>query len=132
MMAKPSTIVCTSGQIKHYIFETLMQRLNWTYKCGTKEVSNKDRKKLSCFLMEGGCQTTTLDSFAYNWDTPKNCVMTKILTKYAKIIHYPLTTDQKENQFVFLSELNDNEKGMNIKLKVFPESYELCGRPERL
>ena len=40
--------------------------------------------------------------------------------------------DQKENQFFFLSEFNDTGKGMKIKLKVFAESYELCGQPERL
>ena len=56
----------------------------------------------------------------------------KNLTQDAKMLHYPLTTDQKENQFFFLSDVNDTGKGMKIKLKVFPESYELCGKPERL
>ena len=109
-----------------------MQRVNLTYIYGTKGVSNRDRKKLPCLLMEGGCETTTLDSFAYTWETLENGVITKILTQDAKILHYPLTTDQKENQFFFLSEINDTGKGMNIKLKVFPESYELCGKSERL
>ena len=118
--AVSSTIECTSGQIKHCTFETLMQRVNLTCDYGTKEVSNRDRKKLPCLLMEGGCETTTLDSSAYTWDTPENCVMTKILTQDAKMLHYTLTTDQKENQFFSLSELNDTGKGMNIKLKVFP------------
>ena len=45
--AVSSTIECTSGQIKHYTFETLMQRVNLTYNYGTKAVSNKDRKKTS-------------------------------------------------------------------------------------
>ena len=45
---------------------------------------------------------------------------------------YHLTTDQEENQFFSLSEFNDTEKKMNIKLEVFRESYELCGKPERL
>ena len=58
--------------------------------------------------------------------------MTKILTQDAKMLHYPSTTDRKENQFFFLSEFNDTGKGMNIKLKVFPESYELCKKPEGL
>ena len=89
-------------------------------------------KKLPCLLMESACKTTTLDSLAYTWDTPENCVMTKILTQNAKMLHYPLTTDQKENQFFFLSKFNDTGKGMNIKLKVFPESYEFYGKPEGL
>ena len=117
-----STIDCASAQFKHYTFETLMQRVNLTYNYGTKEVSNRDRKKLPCLLMEGGCETTTLDSVAYTWDTPENCVMTKILTQDAKMLHYPLTTDQKESQFLFLSEFSDIGKGMNIKLKIFPKA----------
>ena len=130
--AVSSTIECTSGQIKLYTFETLMQRVNLTYNYGTEEVSNRDRRKRPCLLMEGGCETTTLVSFGYTWDTAENCVMTKILTQDAKVLHYPLTRDQKENQFFFLSEFNDTGKRMKIKLKVFPESYELCGKPERL
>ena len=95
--AVSSTVECTSGQIKHYTFETLMQRVNLTYNYGTKEVSNRDRKKVPCLLMEGGCETTTLLSFAYTWDTPENRVMTKILTKDAKMLYYLLTTGQKKN-----------------------------------
>ena len=129
--AVSSTIDCTSGQIKNYTFETLLQRIKSTYNYGTEEVFNRDRKKLPCRSMEGGCETTTLDSFAYTWDTLENCVMTKILRQDAKKLHYLLTTDQKENQFFFISEFNDTGKGMNIKLEVFPESYELCVKPER-
>ena len=127
-----STIECTSGQVKHYTFKTLMQRVKLIYNYGTKEVSNRDRKKRPCLLMEGGCETTTLDSFAYTWDAPDNCVMTKFLTQVGKVLHYPLTTDQKENQFFFLSEVNDTGKGSNIKLKVFPENYELWEKAEWL
>ena len=130
--AVSSTIECTSGKSKHYTFEALMPRVSLTYKYGTKKVSNRDKKKLPCLLIEGGCETTTLDSFAYTWDTPENCVMTKILTQDAKLLHYPLTTDQNENQFFFLSEFNDTGKGMNIKLKIFPGNYELRGKPERV
>ena len=70
--AVSSTIDCTSSQIKHCSCEMLMQRVNLTYSYGTKEVFNRDRKKLPCLLMEGGCETTTLDSFAYAWYTPEN------------------------------------------------------------
>ena len=108
-----------------------MQRVNLTYNYGNKEVSNRDRKKLPCHLMEGGCETTTLNSFACTCNNPEKCATTKILQD-AKMLHYLLTSDQKENQFFFLSEFNDTGKGMKIKLKVFPENYELRGKPERL
>ena len=53
-------------------------------------------------------------------------------TRCKNVTLYPLTTDQKENQYSFLSEFNDTGKGINRKLKVFSETYELCGKPERL
>ena len=58
--------------------------------------------------------------------------MTKLLTHVGKRLRYPLTTDQKENQFFIVSEFNDTGEGMSIKLKVFRESNELCRKPERL
>ena len=70
--------------------------------------------------------TTNLDSFAYTWDTPENCVMTKLLTQDAKMLHYPSTTGQKENQFLFPSEFNDSGNGMNIKLEVFQRVLDKC------
>ena len=108
-----------------------MQRFILTYTYGTKKVSNRGRQNLPCLLMEGGCETTTLDSFAYTWDTPKNCVM-KSFTQDSKMLHYLLTTDQKENQFFFLCEVTDTGKRKNINFKAFPEIYELCGIAERL
>ena len=64
--AVSSTIECTRGQIKHYTFETFMQRVNLTYNYRTKEVSNKDRKRHPCLLTEASSKTTTGDSLAYN------------------------------------------------------------------
>ena len=130
--AVSSTFDCTRGQIKHYTFETLIQRVNLTYIYVTKEVVNADRKTFPCLLMEGGCKTTFLNAFAYTWDSPQKCVMTKTLTQDTVILHYPLTTDQKENQLFFHSEFEDIGKGMNRKPKFFSESYKPCGKPERL
>ena len=79
-----------------------MQRVYLTYKYGTKEVCNHDKKELPCFLLEDGCNTTTINSFAYTWDTPENCVVTKVPKldeKMAKKLPSPLSTDQNENQY---------------------------------
>ena len=103
-------------QIKNYTFEMLLELVNLTYNYATKEVSIRNRMKLPCLWVEGGCETTNLDSLAYAWDTLKSFAMTEILTKDAKTWDYLLTTGQKENQFFFLSEVNDTAKGKNIKL----------------
>ena len=49
-----------------------------------------------------------------------------------KKLHYHLTTDQGEIEFLFLNKFNETGKGMNIKFTVFPERYELCGKPGRV
>ena len=41
-----STIECASARIRRYTFETLMQRVNFTYNYGTTDISNRKRKKL--------------------------------------------------------------------------------------
>ena len=99
--AVSSTMECTSGQIKHSTFQTLMQRANLTYNYGTKEVSNRVRRQLLCLLMEGGCETTTRDSFAYTWDTPENCVMTKIRTQDAKKVALSVDNGSKGKSILF-------------------------------
>ena len=127
-----STVEYTSGQVRQYAFETLLQRVNLTYIYGIKEVSNRVRKKIPCLSREGGCETTAFESFAYTWDSPEKYVMTKILTQDAKMLHYPLTTARKVNQFFFLREFNNTGKRTNIKPKVFRESYELNGKSEKV
>ena len=130
-----STIDCASGQIELFFFESIMQPVNLTYNYGNKKVSSRNRNKPQCLLKMGGCETPTLGSYAYTWDTSENCVLTKLLTQDARMLHYLLTTDRRENQFLLLSDFNDNNdtgKGMNTKLKKFHESDELCGKPERL
>ena len=82
--------------------------------------------------MDGDSQNTALASFAYTRDTPENCVLPKNLIQNATMIHDILTTDQKENQFVFLYELNGTGKRLNIKFRVFLESIEVCGEPASL
>ena len=57
-----------------------MQRVNLTYNYGTKEVSNRDRKKLPCLSMEVGCDTNTLELFEYTWETPEKTLMREIFT----------------------------------------------------
>ena len=81
--------------------------------------------KLPCLLLAGSCETTSVDSFAYMWDIPENCAIAKNLTQAAKMLHYPLTTHQKEDKFFFLSEFNKTNEEMNIKTRVFPESCDL-------
>ena len=104
----------------------------WPKNYGSKEVSKRDWRKVLCFLIAGGCKTTTFDSFAYTWHTPEECVVTNVLAQDAKMLHFPLTTVQKDNHFFYLSEFNDTGNWLNKKLRGFPERSELCGKPEIL
>ena len=44
--------------------------------------------KLPCEFKEGGCETTSLDPFAYSWVVPQNCIVTKLFTQNAKMIKF--------------------------------------------
>ena len=53
--AVSSTIECTGGEIKHYTFETLMQRVNLTYIYGTRGFQMRQEENSMLFL-ERGCE----------------------------------------------------------------------------
>ena len=128
-----STIECTSGQIKHYTFETLMQRVNLTYNYGTKEVSNRDRKKLSISIINGGWLRNHYSGFKciYLGHSRNLCDDKNSHTK-CKNVALSFDNGSKGKSIFFLSKFKDTGKRMNLKVRVFPESYELCGKPERL
>ena len=52
------------GQIKHLSVETFMMKTNLSVNFLKKEVMNTQGQVLPCGLLEGGCESTSLDPFA--------------------------------------------------------------------
>ena len=83
-----STSCDNRGQIKHFSFETLMQETVLDIDLNDRTVYNSQGLKLPCALSEGGCHSTSLDPFAYNWEAPENCIVTKRFSQNAKMLKH--------------------------------------------
>ena len=53
-----------------------------------RSIYNSQGQKLPCALSENGCSSTSLDPFAYNWEAPENCIVTKRLSQNAKMLKH--------------------------------------------
>ena len=83
-----STSCDNRGQIKHFSFETLMQETVLDIDLNDRTVYNSQGLKLPCALSEAGCHSTSLDPFAYNWEAPENCIVTKRFSQNAKMLKH--------------------------------------------
>ena len=74
---------------------------------------------LPCALEELGCETTSLDPYAYNWDNPDNCVLSVLQTEEVNTVkqdtkYYVISGKESTSKFVF--EVKNN-----------PQKH--CGKP---
>ena len=63
------------GWITRDTFLPHMQRTTLKVRMSTGKVSSVYAQALPCTLEELGCETISLDTFAYIWDYPDNCVL---------------------------------------------------------
>ena len=79
--------------------------------------------------------STTLDPHAYVWDAPENCVVTQLFSQSARILKH---TPKFQNPKYFLvsesTEHNDSSNPIkfDIRIRVFNEKKQVCGKPEKL
>ena len=120
---------CTArGWITRDTFLPYMQRTTLNVRMSTGKVLSDSAQVLPCALEELGCETTSLDPYAYIWDYLDDCVlsvlraedvnMVKQRTKYC-IISGPDST----NKFVFEVE-NIPEKHCEKPTDVYPTTYD--------
>ena len=133
-----STSYDNRGQIKHFTFETLMQETVLDIDLNDRTVYNSQGLKLPCALSEGGCHSTSLDPFAYNWEAPENCIFTKRFSQNAKMlkhenelgnVQYFIVSDEKpETPYEGPGTYSPTEMGINVRL--VDEKEKVCGKPE--
>ena len=103
--------------------------LNVNLKHGT--VNNWQNIPLPCPVYENGCETTSLDPFAYTWNEPENCIFS-VLNKFeAKMIR------NEENYYIvkdsFTKISNHHTRGgdtQQFMLKILNKPQSLCGHPK--
>ena len=78
---------CTKrGWITRDTFILHMQRTTLKVRMSTRKVSSDSTQVLPCALEELGCDTTSLDHYAYIWDCPDNCVLSVLRTEEVNMV----------------------------------------------
>ena len=105
-----------------------MQRAELEVDQETKSVFTPSGLKLPSELKEGGCETTSLDPFAYSWEVPQNCRVTKLFTQVAKMIkftnetdppqYYIISTHDMQNDIYRLQNDLETDHTQDIKLRI--------------
>ena len=78
---------CTKrGLITRDTFMPHMQRTTLKVRMSTGKLLSDSAQVLPCALEELGCETTSLDPYAYIWDYPDNCVLSVLPTEDVNMV----------------------------------------------
>ena len=83
---------------------------------------------LPCALEELGCETTSLDPYAYTWDYPDNCVLSILRTQDFDMVkqdrkYYVISGKDSASKFVF--EVKNNlQKHCGKPTPIYPTNYD--------
>ena len=106
-----------------------MQNVTLTVKLKDGTVNNWQNIPLPCPVSTNGCETTSLDAFAYTWEEPKNCIFTVLNRFPAKMIqneesYYIIKGNSSPS--IHSTQTMDSQKFM---LQVMNKLQSLCGHP---
>ena len=109
-------------------FETHIQDITLNVKLRDGTIMNRNGQPLHCKLDELGCDSTSLDPYAYIWDNPDNCILTVLKEEYVNMIknddqYYIVSKNDSENKYLFEVK-NRPQKLCNKPSDVYPTTYE--------
>ena len=83
---------------------------------------------LPCALEELGCETTSLDPYAYIWDYPDNCVLSILRTEDVNMVkqdrkYYVISRRDSISKFVFEVK-NNPQKHCGKTTPIYPTNYD--------
>ena len=85
----------------------------------TGKVLSNSAQELPCALEELGCETTSLDLYAYIWDYPDNCVLSVLRTEEVNLM--------KQVSKYFIISGPDSTTKVAFEVKNNPQKH--CGKP---
>ena len=94
------------GWITRDIFLPHKQRATLKVRMSTRKVLSNSGQVLPCALEELGCETTSLDPYAYIWDYPDNCALSVLWTEDVNMViqgtkNYMISGPDSTTKFVF-------------------------------
>ena len=112
------------GWITRDTFLPHIQRTTLKVRMSTGKVLSDSAQVLPCALEKLGCETTSLDRYAYIWDYPDNCVLTEEvnMVKQRKK-YYIISGPDSTTKFVFEVEKNP-QKHCGGPTDDFPTDYD--------
>ena len=89
---------------------------------------NRNEQPLPCKLDELGCDSTSLDPYAFVWDNPDNRILTVLKEEYVDMIknddqYYIVSRNDSENKYFFEIK-NRQQKLCNKPSDVYPTTHE--------
>ena len=120
---------CNSrGWITRDTFLPHMQRTTLKFRMPIGKVSSDSVQVLPCALEELGCETTSLDPYAYIWDYPDNCVLSVLPTEEVNMVKqgakdYIISGPDSTTKFVFEVK-NNPQKHCGKPTDIYPTNYD--------
>ena len=96
-----------------------MQRTTLKVRMSTGKGLSDSAQVLPCALEKLGCETTSLDLYAYIWDYPNNCVLSVLRTKDVKMV--------KQGTKDYINSGPDSTNKFDFEVKNNPQKH--CGKP---
>ena len=103
------------GWITRDTFLPHMQRTTLKIRMSTGKVLPDSAQVLPCALEELGCETTSLDRYAYIWYYPDNCVLSVLRTEDVNMVkqgtkYYIISGPNSTTKFIFEVENNPQKR----------------------
>ena len=105
-------------------FESHIQEANLPVKLRDATVHNVNGNPLPCKLDDMGCQSTSLDPYAYIWDHPDNCVVSVLKEEHVNMSrsehrYHMVSTKGSTSKFLF--EVKNYPRNSVIHLTMFTQ-----------
>ena len=117
----------TKGWISRETFTIHMQKTTLKITIENVKVLSDMGLILPCALEELGCETTSLDPYAYIWDYPDNCVLSILRTEDVNMVKQDrknYVISEKDSTFKFVFEVKNNpKKHCGKPTPIYPTSY---------
>ena len=100
-------------------FESHIQDITLKVTIKAGKIFNRNDQLLPCDLHELGCESTSLDPYAYTWEAPENCILSVLNEYYAHML-------KNDNHYYIVSQ-NASENKHHFEVKNHPQH--LCNKP---
>ena len=109
-------------------FEGHIQIITLKVRIEDGKIFNPNDQLLHCELDELGCESTSLDHYAFSWKAPEICSLSVLEKDYAHLLkndnHYYIVR-QNTSETKYLFEVKNNPQHLCNKLrKVYPTTYD--------